>query len=145
MAAAVERVTVDPRFLEHFQHPRNVGDLTHPDVCVEGENPVCGDRLRLALALEGETVGAVRYRVSGCSGAIAAASVMSELVQGRALGEVARVDRQAIDAALGGLPALKRHGADLAADTLHQALAARRAAPAPESAARAGEPDGDQE
>lgn len=140
MASAIASF-VDPRFLDHFHQPRNVGDLDAPDVRVEGENPVCGDRLTLALELADGRIAAARYRVAGCSGAIAAASAMSELVQGAELTSAACVDRDAIDAALGGLPALKRHGADLAADTLKQALAATRQAPAP----RTGVPDVDQE
>lgn len=113
---------MDP-FTDHFKAPRNVGDLARPDARVDVDNPVCGDRLTLALRVEAGQVVEVAWRVLGCSGAIAAASAMSELVKGRAVAEAA-VDRDAIDRALGGLPALKRHGADLAADGLRAALAA---------------------
>ena len=116
---------MDP-FTDHFQSPRNVGDLAAPDAQVEVENPVCGDRLTLALRLEGGRVAEVAWRVLGCSGAIAAASAMSELARGRALAEVASIDKTAIVRALGGLPTLKRHGADLAAVGLAAALRAAR-------------------
>lgn len=114
---------MDP-FTDHFKTPRNVGDLARPDARVDVNNPVCGDRLTLALRVESGQVAEVAWRVLGCSGAIAAASAMSELVKGRAVSEAAAVDRDAIDGALGGLPALKRHGADLAAEGLQAALAA---------------------
>ncbi|MBX3465588.1 MAG: iron-sulfur cluster assembly scaffold protein [Planctomycetes bacterium] len=114
---------MDP-FTDHFQSPRNVGDLARPDARVEVDNPVCGDRLTLALRVEGGRVVEVAWRVLGCSGAIAAASAMSEQVKGRDLAAAGAVDRDAIDRALGGLPALKRHGADLAAQGLRAALAA---------------------
>ncbi len=121
---------LDPRFLDHFEHPRNVGELEGPDGAAAVENPVCGDRLRLTVRLEGGRLAALAYRVQGCSGAIAAASVMSELARGRTPAEARALDRAAIDEALGGLPTLKRHGADLAADGLRVALddAAARAA-----------------
>lgn len=113
-------------FTDHFRAPRNVGELARFDARVEVDNPVCGDRLTLELRLEADRVAEVAWRVLGCSGAIAAASAMSELVKGRVLAEAAAIDRDAIDEALGGLPALKRHGADLAADGLAKALRAAR-------------------
>ena len=85
---------MDPRFLDHFQRPRNVG----------------------------EAVAEVAYRVQGCSGAIAAASALSELARGQTLQAARGLDRDAVSAALGELPTLKRHGADLAADGLQAAL-----------------------
>lgn len=113
---------MDPRFLDHFQNPRHVGELDDPDARVEVENPVCGDQLTLCLGLSGDVVAAIAYRVRGCSGAVAAASVMSELALGRSTAQARGLDRDTISEALGGLPALKRHGADLAADGLRQAL-----------------------
>lgn len=113
---------MDPRFLDHFQNPRNVGELGDPDGSAAVENPVCGDRIQLQLRLDGDAVAAVAYRVQGCSGAIAAASAVSELATGAPLAQARALDRDAVSAALGGLPTLKRHGADLAADGLQAAL-----------------------
>jgi len=117
---------MDPRFVDHFQNPRNVGRLEDPNGTAQVDNPVCGDELQLDVGLAGERVERVAWKVRGCSGAIAAASVMSELVHGKTVSEAAGIDRDAIDAALGGLPTLKRHGADLAADGLRAALNAAR-------------------
>lgn len=115
---------MDPRFLDHFEHPRNVGDLPDASGKAEVDNPVCGDRVAFALRLEGGRVAEVRYRVLGCSGAIAAASAASELAQGRERSAVLALEPEAVEAALGGMPPLKRHGADLAVDGLRAALAA---------------------
>ena len=113
---------MDPRFLDHFQNPRNVGELQAPQGAAQIENPVCGDRLQVTLCLEGERVSALKYRVQGCSGSIAAASAMSVLVKGLLLAEASLLDREAIEERLGGLPPLKRHGADLAAAALREAI-----------------------
>jgi len=119
---AADGSLVDPRFDDHFRNPRNSGDLPEADARAEVENPVCGDVLILAVALAGGRLDQVVWRVRGCSGAIAAASAMSELARGQTPAAARSLDRDAIDAALGGLPPLKRHGADLASDGLRAVL-----------------------
>lgn len=131
---------LDARYLDHFQHPRHATRLEAPDVEVSAENPVCGDELTLGLRLAGDRIEALGFRARGCSGSIAAASVLCELAQGQTLSEAAKLDRATVDAALGGLPQLKRHGADLAVDALRRALAAASAAsPHPPAATAARE------
>ena len=119
-----DRNPVTPLYLDHFNNPRNVGVLERPDGSASTENPVCGDRLQLTVCLTGDVISEVAYKVLGCSGAIAAASAMSELVRGRTLDEARTIDRNTISEALGGLPTLKRHGADLASDGLQAVLTA---------------------
>jgi nitrogen fixation protein NifU and related proteins len=114
---------MDPRYLDHFNNPRNVGRLPTPDGVSETENPVCGDRIRLTVELEDGRVSSIAYTVQGCSGAIACASAMTELVLGTQVIEALKLDRDAIAEALGGLPTLKRHGADLAIEGLRAVLA----------------------
>lgn len=114
---------MDRRFLDHFQNPRNVGVISGECARVQVENPVCGDRLEVDLKLEGGRVE-LAFRVDGCSGSIAAASVMSELAQGATAKGAKQVGVEQISEALGGLPALKRHGADLACEGLRAALKA---------------------
>ena len=120
---------LDPRYLDHFQRPRHARRLEAPDVEVSAENPVCGDELTLGITLAAGRIHEVGFAVRGCSGSIAAASALCELVLGQTPQAAAEVDRDAVDAALGGLPQLKRHGADLAVDALRRALAALSAAP----------------
>ena len=112
-----------PAFADHLEHPRNVGELPDASVTVEEQNPACGDRLRLSLKVEGELIAAVRIKAYGCPQTLAAASAMSELIAQRPLGEVARLGRQQIADALGGLPRHKMHAAALALDALTTALA----------------------
>lgn len=113
---------MDPRYLDHFNSPRNVGRLPNPDGASETENPVCGDRIQLTVGLEDGQVSSIAYKVQGCSGAIASASAMTELVLGKQVTDALQLDRDAIAVALGGLPTLKRHGADLAIEGLRAAL-----------------------
>lgn len=122
---------MDPRFLDHFERPRRAGDLADAAARVEVTNPVCGDRLLLAARLEPDGGVALAWRAFGCSATLAAASALAELAHGCAPAALAALDRDAVDRALGGLPRLKRHGADLAVDALRAALRAL-AAPAPQ-------------
>lgn len=115
---------MNPVFVDHFRHPRHQGRLDAPDVEVEVSNPVCGDELRLGFGVAEGVIREVAFQVRGCAGAIAAASALCELVAGESLDAVGSVDRDTVDQALGGLPALKRHGADLAVSGLSRALAA---------------------
>lgn len=114
---------MDPRFLDHFQAPRGAGELPRPDARVQVSNPVCGDELTLDLALAEGRISGLAWRVRGCSGAIAAASALHERARGRTPGEAAAIDEAALEALLGPLPALKRHGLTLALDGLRAALA----------------------
>src|SRR5688500_11414543 len=107
---------MESRFTEHFQRPRGAGELPDATVRVEVENPVCGDRMALALRIDGGRIAAAAWQVKGCSGAVAAASALWELLQGTTLDAAGRLDRADVEAALGGMPPQKRHGADLAVD-----------------------------
>lgn len=108
--------------LAHFQAPRNCGELTDPDAVVDVENPVCGDRLHLELRICHGSIEAARWRADGCVPAIAAASMISELLQGMTVREAALLNRESIERALGGLPPRKAHGAALAATAVRQAV-----------------------
>ncbi len=109
--------------IDHFNHPRNVGEIEGADTEAEDENPICGDRLHVWLRVAGDRVLEMRWRAEGCAPAIAAASVTSELVAGMPLQEARALDRERITEALGGLPARKAHASALAASALRKALA----------------------
>lgn len=68
------------KLLDHFRRPRNYGALTAPDVSHESFNPLCGDRIRIDLKLENESVKEIRFRGDGCAISIAAASLLTELI-----------------------------------------------------------------
>lgn len=108
-------------FEDHFLHPRGQGDL--PDATHRGEatDPACGDWLALSLRVEAGVVGAARFRVRGCSGAIAVGSALVTLLPGRpALADA--VTPADLDSLLTGLPALKRHALRLACAALAATL-----------------------
>lgn len=108
--------------LEHFQSPRNVGEMPDASAEAEEENPVCGDRLHLWLRIEDGRIQRASWRAEGCAPAIAAASATSELLQGMTVGEARRLDRDAVSHALGGLPARKAHAALLVVSAVRKAL-----------------------
>jgi nitrogen fixation NifU-like protein len=110
------------RLLDHFQNPRNVGDLRAPAVTVEVSNPACGDILRLAVRWENGTVAEARYKVRGCTASIAAGSALTEWLIGKSRSEVEAFRAAEIDEELGGLPNESKHAAVLCADTLRKLL-----------------------
>lgn len=110
--------------LEHFQSPRNVGELEGADAEAEDTNPVCGDRLHVWLCIEGGRITAVRWRAEGCAPVIAAASVTSEMLHGWTVEQAMALSREQIADALGGLPARKAHAAHLVVSTVRRALLA---------------------
>jgi nitrogen fixation protein NifU and related proteins len=102
--------------LEHFQRPRNAGELAGATAVVEVSNPVCGDVLRLAVIVEGGVVREARFLCRGCTASIASASVLTEKMKGRAVGELREMHAAEIAAELGGLPPASFHAAQLAED-----------------------------
>jgi nitrogen fixation NifU-like protein len=113
--------------MEHFEHPRNAGELEHPDGEATTANPVCGDRMRVMIRVRGERIDEVRWQTRGCPPAIATSSFASEMVSGWTLEEVDGLTRQAIASGIGGLPPDKVHCSVLAADALKAAVANYRA------------------
>jgi nitrogen fixation NifU-like protein len=104
------------RLLDHFQNPRNVGDLAPPAVTVEVSNPACGDILRLAALFEKGVVAAVRYKVRGCTASIAAGSALTEWLTGRSIEELRAFQPALVEEAVGGLAAESKHAAALCRD-----------------------------
>ncbi len=105
-----------PRLLDHFQRPRNVGELPPPAITVEVMNPVCGDILCLAVVFEHDRVAEVRYKTRGCTASIACGSALTELLIGKARTEIARLQNSDIEAAVDGLPPESKHAAALCID-----------------------------
>jgi nitrogen fixation NifU-like protein len=108
--------------LDHFQNPRNTGDLEGADAVAEIENPACGDVLRLSLKTEAGKITEIRFKAKGCVASMACASALTELVAGHTIDETRSLNREAVIAAVGGLPQASTHGAQLALDTLAAAL-----------------------
>jgi len=108
--------------LDHFQNPRNTGELPDADASVEVSNPICGDVLRLAARVEDGRIAEARFLCRGCTTSIACASLLTEQLRGRALAEARAITAQSISEALGVLPPATSHGADLAADAVYALL-----------------------
>ncbi|HLY18792.1 MAG TPA: iron-sulfur cluster assembly scaffold protein [Bryobacteraceae bacterium] len=104
------------RLLDHFQNPRNVGELPPPAVTVEVSNPVCGDILRLSVEFRDGRVAEARYKTRGCTASIAAGSALTEWLEGKTRAEIAGLRPADIEEAVGGLAAESKHAARLCVD-----------------------------
>jgi nitrogen fixation protein NifU and related proteins len=110
------------QLLDHFQNPRNVGDVTNADAAAEIENPVCGDVLRLTLRVDSGRIVEIRFKAKGCVPAMACASALTELAWGKTLLDARQLNREQVIAAVGGVPQASTHAAQLALDALAAAL-----------------------
>lgn len=117
-----------PQLLDHFENPRNAGDLPDADAAVELENPVCGDVIRLSLKFQDGRIREIRFKAKGCVPAMACGSALTEMVLGKTTEEARNVTSEQLANAVGGLPQASRHAAQLALDALSALL--RPASPA---------------
>ena len=112
----------NPLVMDHFTHPRNLGEMDDPDGVGEATNPVCGDTLRLFIKVSDNRIVDVRFLTFGCAAAIAASSITTEMIRGKTLDEVLGIsDRDVVDA-LGGLPPAKLHCSVLAEKAISAAV-----------------------
>ena len=111
------------QLLDHFQNPRNVGDLPDADATVDMENPVCGDVIRLGLKLDAGRIVEIKFKAKGCVPAIACGSALTEMVLGKTAEDARMLTREDLVRAVGGMPQASSHAAQLALDALSAALA----------------------
>ncbi len=111
-----------PIVLDHFHHPRHVGEVSAATGHARLENPVCGDVVEFWTRVVEDRLEEVGFRAFGCAAAIASASMLAESVRGLPLTEILALEAGDLVEALGGLPASKTHGAALALETLTAAL-----------------------
>lgn len=110
------------KFKDHLAHPRNAGELPEANAVADEQNPVCGDRLRLALVIKDERIETARYLAYGCPPTLVCGSILTELITGKTTSEAKQLTRADILDAIGGLPSRKHHAAALAIETLNSAL-----------------------
>src|ERR1700746_2349833 len=103
--------------LDHFQNPRNAGELHPADATVRLENPACGDVLELSARVEGGRITEIRFRAKGCVSAMACGSALTEMVQGRSLEDAGNFNRTDLVQRVGGLPEASTHASHLAIET----------------------------
>ncbi|TFG27010.1 Fe-S cluster assembly scaffold protein NifU [Candidatus Thorarchaeota archaeon] len=111
------------KVLDHFRNPRNVGILEGDDVAVgKVGNPTCGDIMEVFIKVDGDIITDAKFRTFGCGSAIATTSMTTEMVKGMTLDDALKVTRQDVADELDGLPPIKMHCSNLAADALHEAI-----------------------
>lgn len=108
--------------LDHFQYPRNAGELPDATARARIENPACGDILELAVRIADGRIDDIRFRAKGCVPAMACASAVTELARGKSVEQARAIDRQNVVAAVGSLPPASGHAAQLAIDALRAVL-----------------------
>ncbi len=111
------------KVVDHFSNPRNVGDMKDADGIGETGSFKCGDTMKLYIKVKDNLIEDVRFQTYGCGAAIASSSMLTEMVKGKTLDEALAITNQDVSDELGGLPPLKLHCSNLAADALHEAIA----------------------
>jgi nitrogen fixation protein NifU and related proteins len=111
------------KVMDHFEHPRNVGELEDPSGVGTVGNAQCGDIMRIYLDIdEDKIIHDVKFKTFGCGAAIATSSMATELVKGKSIYEALKITNRAVAEALDGLPDAKLHCSLLAEEAIHAAL-----------------------
>jgi nitrogen fixation NifU-like protein len=110
------------KVMEHFKNPRNMGEIPNADGVGTVGNPVCGDLMTMYIKVKDDRIEDVKFKTYGCGAAIATSSMTTELAKGKKLDEAMKITRASVADSLGGLPKVKMHCSNLAADALHAAI-----------------------
>ena len=110
------------KVMDHFSNPRNMGEIEDADGVGTVGNPTCGDIMKLYIKVNNDTIEDVKFKTFGCGAAIATSSMVTELVKGKNLDEAEKISNNTVAEALDGLPPVKMHCSNLAADALHAAI-----------------------
>jgi nitrogen fixation NifU-like protein len=105
-----------PQLLDHFQNPRNAGEVVNPDASVQIENPACGDILKLSIRVADGRIAEIRFLAKGCVPAMACGSLLTELLLGRPVKDARNLRREELVVKIGGLPEASIHASHLALD-----------------------------
>jgi len=108
--------------MEHFKNPQNMGEILDADGVGTVGNPVCGDLMTIYIKVKDNKLADVKFKTFGCGAAIATSSMTTELAKGKTLEEAMKITRADVAGSLGGLPPVKMHCSNLAADALHVAI-----------------------
>ena len=109
--------------MDHFEHPRNVGEIENADGIGQVGNPKCGDIMKMYIKVDGNVITDVKFKTYGCGSAIATSSIATEMIKGHTIEEALKLSNKAVVEALGGLPAHKIHCSVLAEQAIKAAIA----------------------
>ncbi|MDH5754044.1 MAG: Fe-S cluster assembly scaffold protein NifU [Candidatus Bathyarchaeota archaeon] len=110
------------KVMEHFRNPRNMGEIPDADGIGTVGNPVCGDMMTIYIKVKDNRLIDIKFKTFGCGAAIATSSMITELAKGKTLEEAMKINRGDVADALDGLPTVKMHCSNLAADGLRVAI-----------------------
>lgn len=110
------------KVMNHFKNPHNMGNIKDPDGVGEVGNPICGDIMKLYIKVNDNIITDIKFETLGCGAAIATSSMITDMAKGKTLEEAAKISRQDVADELGGLPPIKMHCSNLAADALKKAI-----------------------
>ncbi|MCK4928940.1 MAG: Fe-S cluster assembly scaffold protein NifU [Methanosarcinales archaeon] len=110
------------KVMEHFSNPKNVGEIEDADGVGEVGNPTCGDMMNIYIKVKDGKLSDVKFKTFGCGAAIATSSMITELAKGKTIEEALEITRDDVAQSLDGLPPVKMHCSNLAADGLHAAI-----------------------
>ena len=110
------------KVLEHFKNPHNMGEISDADGIGTVGNPVCGDMMTMYIKVKDDRIADIKFKTFGCGAAIATSSMTTEMAKGKTLEEALKISRQDVATELNGLPPVKMHCSNLAADALHAAI-----------------------
>ncbi len=110
------------KVMEHFRNPHNMGEIPDADGVGTVGNPVCGDLMTIYIKVKENKIADIKFKTFGCGAAIATSSMITELARGKTLEEAKKISRGDVADSLGGLPPIKMHCSNLAADGLHAAI-----------------------
>jgi len=110
------------KVIEHFRNPRNMGEIKDADGVGTVGNPLCGDQMTIYIKVKNDRIVDIKFKTFGCAAAIATSSMITELAKGKTLEEAMKITRKDVADELDGLPPIKMHCSNLAADALHAAI-----------------------
>ncbi|MFH1366620.1 MAG: Fe-S cluster assembly scaffold protein NifU [Patescibacteria group bacterium] len=110
------------KVLSHFQNPHNLGRIENADGVGEVGNPVCGDIMKLYIKVKDDKITEIKFETLGCGAAIATSSMITDLARGKTIKEAKLISREDVASELGGLPPVKMHCSNLAAEALAKAI-----------------------
>jgi nitrogen fixation NifU-like protein len=110
------------KVMDHFRNPRNVGEIPDADGVGSVGNPVCGDMMTIYIKVKDDKITDIKFKTFGCGAAVATSSMITELAKGKDLDEAMKITREDVADSLGGLPPVKMHCSNLAADALQEAI-----------------------